>query len=636
MADDRPDFIPHTASAGDDRPDFIPHDAAPSTTPSTTAPATPAMKQPAPGYEFGKNVATGMGFDADKIEAMETDPGGGKHPMKGALEMGKQFMQGTGKWMEATAKDPLHIADPVVSAGEGVYQGLKKMWEQPSVAAAGQLTGSLANVGALNAPEHVQRAFKTAASLIGRQPTIEQGKIGYVNGARQAVAKLDNAVRTSGVGARAQSVIEADKLDLAQSQSPGKVNTTEAVLAGQRMMDKTKMGAAPGGYPAQMSMDSAKALITQLGREASRMERTGKAPEAAAVWAEYDALRKATQDRAAELGGEHGKNWRDYIAEHKNYMQLQNGLLGHIAEGEHTTAFNKLLEHSGQLPELQKWFDKYKVDMSPIRDAAKQGKVLHELTQTSSNAVMGKIKLLSRHWALGLPALAGAHIGASALGLGGGIGGFILPLIIAGKLGGLLDKMQVKSLLYDLHSKLPPEQFQVAGSPKGPLESLHNAASAPPAQAAPPPPGDMGAPQPTAQPEPTQPPTPAVAQPSPYTGPEQRVSPAGGYEGPERRSQAQQDYTSAIESTPPGQPTPGESLAEQVRQARAGKPTGISEGDALRKIMSDPDLYEKYKEADQKTRDTMLVKAKNEMASGSRSELAGKLQGARSVYKGRR
>src|SRR6266403_430247 len=364
----------------------------------------------------------------------------------------------------------------------------------------------------MDAPEHVQRAFKTVASLIERQPTVEQGKIGYVNGARQAVDRLDNAVRTTGVGARAQSVIEADKLDLARTQSPGKVNTTDAVLAGQRMMDQTKMGAAPGGYPAQMSMDSAKALITQLGREASRMERTGKSPEAAAVWAEYDALRKATQDRAAELGGDHGKNWRDYITEHKNYMQLQNGLLGHIAEGEHTTAFNKLLEHSGQLPELQKWFDKYKVDMSPIRNAAVQGKVLQELTQQSSNAVMGKIKLLSRHWALGLPALAGAHIGAQAMGLGGGIGGFILPLIIAGKVGGLLDKMQVKSLLYDLHSQLPPEQFQVAGSPKGPMEQLHNAASAPPAQAAPTP----------TEPTPT----------SGYTGPEQRVSPGGGYTGP--------------------------------------------------------------------------------------------------------
>src|SRR5258706_15975042 len=165
MADDRPDFIPHTASSGDIRPDFIPH-TEPSTTTATTPIAAAAQKQPAPGYEFGKNVATGMGFDAGKIESMETDPSGGKHPMKGALEMGKQLMQGTGKWMEATAKDPLHIADPVVSAGEGVYQGLKKMWEQPSIASAGQLTGSLANVGALNAPEHVQRGFKTAASLI--------------------------------------------------------------------------------------------------------------------------------------------------------------------------------------------------------------------------------------------------------------------------------------------------------------------------------------------------------------------------------------------------------------------------------------------------------------------------------------
>jgi hypothetical protein len=286
-------------------------------------------------------------------------------------------------------------------------------------------------------------------------------------------------VRTQGVGARAQAVIEADKLDLARTQSAGKVNTTDAVLAGQKMMDKTKLGSAPGGYPAQMSLDSAKALITQLGREASKLERTGKSPEAGAVWAEYDALRKATQDRANDLGGDHGRNWSDYIKEHKNYMQLQNGVLGHITEGEHTAALSKLIEHSGQLPELQKWFDKYKVDMSPIRDAAEQGKKLNDLTAQSSNALYGKIKLLSRHWMLGLPAVEGAALGAKALGITGGIGGFILPLIIAGKVGGLLDKMQVKSLLGDLARKIPPEQMQVAPSPVGPMEQLHTAASSP-------------------------------------------------------------------------------------------------------------------------------------------------------------
>jgi hypothetical protein len=81
----------------------------------------------------------------------------------------------------------------------------------------------------------------------------------------------------------------------------------------------------------------------------------------------------------------------------------------------------------------------------------------------------------------------------------------------------------------------------------------------------------------------------------------------------ERRTQAQQDYQAAIESTPPGQSTPGEQLSQDIRTVRAGAPSTVTEGDALQRIMRDPTAYEKYQAADQKARDRMLVNAKNEM-----------------------
>lgn len=379
---------------------------------------------------------------------------------------------------DLAAKGIEGVAGGLESSIKDVAAGWDKKDWRSIAAGAGEFVGTKMQV---DAPEHVQRAYKTAAALIERQPTVEQGKIGYVNSARKATQILDNAVRTQGVGVRAQSVIDADKLELARTGSEGKVDTTDAVLAAQKVFEKTKMGTVPGGYPGQMSMDTAKATMTHLGREASKLDRTGKAPEAAAVWAEYSGLREATQKRAVELGM--GKEWSDYAKEYSSYMKLQGGLLGHIMEGEHSSTFNKILEHSGQLPELQKWFDKYNVDMSPIRDAAVEGKKLHDLTQQSSNALMGKIKLLSKHWMLALPTLAAAHVGSSMMGLSGGIGGMILPLILAGKVGGLLDTMQVKSLLYDLQKKIPPEQFQVAPDAVGPLEKLHTAAAAPPVPA---------------------------------------------------------------------------------------------------------------------------------------------------------
>jgi len=97
--------------------------------------------------------------------------------------------------------------------------------------------------------------------------------------------------------------------------------------------------------------------------------------------------------------------------------------------------------------------------------------------------------------------------------------------------------------------------------------------------------------------------------------PERRIAANPNYTGPERRTQAQKDYQAAIESTPQGQPTPGEKLSQDIRTARAGAPSGVTEGEALQRIMRDPAQYEKYQAADQKARDRMLVNAKNEMVS---------------------
>jgi len=94
---------------------------------------------------------------------------------------------------------------------------------------------------------------------------------------------------------------------------------------------------------------------------------------------------------------------------------------------------------------------------------------------------------------------------------------------------------------------------------------------------------------------------------------DRRVGP-DSYKGPERRAGVQ-DWQEAVSSTPPGQPTPGETLSQRIRTTTAGQPGGISEGQALQQIMRDQDMYDIYRSADQRTRDAMLVKAKNEMAA---------------------
>jgi hypothetical protein len=85
---------------------------------------------------------------------------------------------------------------------------------------------------------------------------------------------------------------------------------------------------------------------------------------------------------------------------------------------------------------------------------------------------------------------------------------------------------------------------------------------------------------------------------------ERRVADSETYTGPERRT-----FLKGV-STAYDQPTEGEKLAQQIRATRAGPINPLSEGEALQRIMKDPEAYQRYKLADRKTRDSMLVKAK--------------------------
>lgn len=489
--DNRPDFIPHTANAADARPDFIP--ARGSTTQSTTAqPAT------SPVYDFGKRVGQGMGFDVDKAERMETAPDGTKKPLMGGLELARQLLSQAGPWMEKVAQDPFHVADPIhaMATGMTTASGLpdtsdksifsKGSYSTPDPAkmlGAGSMI--LGGTDKLPAGEHITAASK----LLDRQIALNKGRVGLVNAARNSANLLENAVtgETGEVGQHAQAVIAADKLDLQRSQSGGKVNTTGATLAGQAVRDKTKLGGVAGGYETNIPLDSAKALITQLGREASKLERTGRRPEAAGVWAEYDALRKATQERADALGGDYGKSWAHYIKEFHNYIQLKKGVFGDILEEpSHTSVLKKLTsgDVAAQIPEIKQWMKKYGIDPEPLDYAIEQGQQLDTLSQQSGNMFIGKIRAIMKHPVLAGSAAAGAAVAGHATGVPGM--GFVLPLIVAGKVAGILDTAQMTKLLREISKKVGPEAERVTPEPQGPQPLPQQ-----------PPPGSSAGPAPT-------------------------------------------------------------------------------------------------------------------------------------------
>ncbi len=335
---------------------------------------------------------------------------------------------------------------------------------------AGQWGRGAVDVAAALGPggSKLLRDVSDAARVIERHPTVEQGKIGLVNTARNAISRLENEVRgpSGEVGRHAQAVIAADKLDLAKRGSPGAVSGIEATNAGQAVLDKLAGGGVADGFKTQMGMDEAKAIISKLGSTAARLERAGRAPEASVLWAEYDALRKATQERATALGADFGKSWQHYIGEFHNWMQLQKGVVGHVMEGEHTAALDQLIKHEGQLPEVYDWFKKYKIDPAPLTEALEQGKKIAELTQQSKNMFFGKIRAIARHkWTAGPAAIAAAYVGHAT---GIPVLGFVLPLLVAGRVAGLVDAFELRGLLKDIAKRVGPEAMRVAPTPEGP------------------------------------------------------------------------------------------------------------------------------------------------------------------------
>src|SRR6266850_2777970 len=83
-------------------------------------------KKPSGFNEFSMEVTRGMGLDPEKIRSAY-----GKDRMRGQWnEIMEQLNAQMGKWAKATAKDPFHIADPVLSVAGGVESGISDLWKQ--------------------------------------------------------------------------------------------------------------------------------------------------------------------------------------------------------------------------------------------------------------------------------------------------------------------------------------------------------------------------------------------------------------------------------------------------------------------------------------------------------------------------
>ena len=199
-----------------------------------------ASKQPpkkAPGYEFGKEVTRGMGFDVDKIERIAATPEGGISNKRELLEMLNEIMKGGAGFMERVAKDPFKIAEPVEAMATGVEKSLGRVskslteddWNFGNFErATGELMGALANVGAATEGGKPVRKIAGApvevAKFAGRQAA-ETAKrtgrefLGISQPAEKAARTESVELAQKELGKFKEKSLEAQKKDIERTEA---------------------------------------------------------------------------------------------------------------------------------------------------------------------------------------------------------------------------------------------------------------------------------------------------------------------------------------------------------------------------------------------------------------------------------
>lgn len=211
------------------------------------------------GYEFGKEVTRGMGFDVEKIERLGATPEGGISQKREALELLNQVMQGGTSWMERVAKDPFKIAEPIESMATGVEKGLGRVsksltedeWNVGNFEkAVGELMGSLAMVGAggdrgkpirkvAGAPLEVARSAGRVAEEAARRTAREF--LGISEPAEKVAREESQTAAKEELGKFKEKTLQAQAKDIEKTEDVKRKKATEVREAQAERIHRSKL-----------------------------------------------------------------------------------------------------------------------------------------------------------------------------------------------------------------------------------------------------------------------------------------------------------------------------------------------------------------------------------------------------------
>lgn len=696
MGQDTPDFIAHQ-----DTPDFIPHQDDGASGAAPVAGALPEGSfQTRPGgpiqnsndsstQSFARSFLGGFGVKptgnpdvsvGDESKSVLGQLGTGvKNFAKGSWdELSKSMGEDKAKPGLGTPFTDLLIgphmaargiegaASALEGAGSDVARGVRK--NDPNAVATGAGSTAAALGQLLTGDDHLANKVGSAAKSIERAHAINTGQVQIVNHmVKTPLAMLDGAVSKE-IENHVNAVVQADEASNHSLQNAqGMVKTTDAAKAARDVV--TKITGDDQGIHSpliqraeigSMTMRAAKDLSSVVGKQAAMLERSGKGAEAAPLHALYKGLHEATQKRANDLGADYGKSWKHYITEASTQKRMEGGLMGELMDEKvHSKALNNLVTaatdkikgRAAEVGEIKSRMKQYGVDPASFQHAIEVGKNLTDLSAEVKNAFIGKMRAIIAHPVAAGSAAAGAAVVGHASGVPGA--GFVLPLIVAGKVAGMLDASEIGGLLKDIQKYVPQGAEKVYPGGEGPM-SLPRPLQPNVSTLESPDPGTAPAPQPGGSPVPAPQGGGATAQPpSPYSGAERRSQPAGGFSGPERRgfspgqSLLEQEYQrrlndpktpeadkatlrSMLESsrTKEGEPE-GQTMAQQIRSARAGS-TGEKPLDKIARFETEGKAGKAAAiEQLKKIRDAGVPESDEADEALARVELAGKLKGAR-------
>jgi len=374
---------------------------------------------------------------------------------------------------------------------------LTKMGEQagrgdilPTIAEVGTTIGGPKVIGGMaRATAEFGANLRAASRTLDTARAIDEGRVGTMTELVRKPIYQYQAAKQAKIGRYAQGAIAQDQLELQKSGQQGTISAAAAaqkarVTAGDlgkldtttvHAIEDAEQGAlSPNGTGTGLhNLNSIKNLSSDIGSKVAALRNAGKLREAKALDGLYDDLHQLSQDRAQKLGW--GDQWKAYIEHTKDLKQLQNGyvsqtgetfksgggILGDlVGEPNHAAALRTLISPD-RAAEVGQLMDKMKeegVDPGSVRQAQDIGKQLEANTQEIRSMFIGKLRAIMKYPAIAGPAAAASAVAGRASGIPGMT--FVLPLIVAGKVAGLLDRAAIGGLLRDLQRAMPRESMQ--------------------------------------------------------------------------------------------------------------------------------------------------------------------------------